>query len=56
MGTMEEIKLLWVKLELDYNNKTQTKWLNQFKNDTIINVNSKTKINLNPNKYFSRFS
>ena len=40
----------------DYNNKTQTKWLNQFKNDTIINVNSKTKINLNPNKYFSEYN
>ena len=32
-----------IKTEEEFNNKTQTKWLNQFKNDTIINVNSKTK-------------
>ena len=40
----------------DQNNKIETKWLNQFKNDTIINVNSKSKIIINPDKHFSEFN
>ena len=40
----------------DQNNKIETKWLNQFKNDTIINVNTKSKIIINPDKHFSEFN
>jgi len=40
----------------DLNNKSETKWINQFKNDTIINVNSKNKIIINPDKYFSEYN
>ena len=38
------------------NNKSETKWINQFKNDTIININSKNKIIINPDKYFSEYN
>ncbi|MDC6480728.1 hypothetical protein PQY70_02315, partial [Flavobacteriaceae bacterium] len=40
----------------DQNNKTENKWLNKFKNDTILNVNSNSKIIINPEKYFSEFN
>ena len=40
----------------DQNNKTENKWLNKFKNDTILNVNSNSKIIINSEKYFSEFN
>lgn len=40
----------------DQNNKTENKWLNKFKNDTILNVSSNSKIIINPEKYFSEFN
>ncbi len=48
--------LLSVPLKItlkDDNNNSETRWINQFKNDTIIHVNTKSKIIINPDKYFS---
>ena len=51
--------LLSVPLKItlkDDNNNSETRWINQFKNDTIIHVNTKSKIIINPDKYFSEYN